>query len=70
MDKNNIKRIRCISCRFAREDQAASDRHWTAYECGNSHSEYHKSLLNVTPNGEKQERISWSGCSFGERRSS
>jgi len=62
------KHIRCISCRFARPDKKASDRGWTAYECGNPESEYHKALLNVTPTGEKQYRITWSGCEYGERR--
>ena len=41
---------------------------WAAYQCGCSDSEYHKALLNVTPNGDKQECISWSGCEYGERR--
>jgi hypothetical protein len=37
-------------------------------ECGNPDSEYHKALLNVTPSGDKQQRITWSGCPCGERR--
>ena len=41
---------------------------WAAYECGCSESEYYKALLNVTPNGDKQERITWTGCEDGERR--
>ena len=62
------KHIKCISCRFARLDEKASDRNWTAYECGNHASEFHKALLNVTPNGDKLQRISWGGCEHGERR--
>jgi len=61
-------RIKCISCRFAQVDKKASDKNWTAYECGNPKSEYHKSLLNVTVNGNKLTRISWSGCAYGERK--
>ena len=47
-----------------------SDWDWTAYECGNPKSEYHKSLLNVEPQGNKLSNIMWSGCRFGERRCS
>ncbi|MGS0745581.1 hypothetical protein ACU70A_06475 [Syntrophomonas erecta subsp. sporosyntropha] len=61
-------RIKCISCRFAKVDKAASEKNWTAYECGNSESEYYRALLNVTPNGDKNTRISWSGCAYGERK--
>jgi hypothetical protein len=63
------KKIPCISCRYARPDPRASEGGWTAYECGNPESEYHKALLNVTPSGEKQYRITWCGCKCGERRS-
>ena len=62
------KHIRCISCRFVRPDLTASDSQWTAYECGNLDSKYYKALLNVAPNGDKQGRITWSGCSLAERR--
>lgn len=41
---------------------------WIAYECGNPKSEYYKSLLNIDPHGNKNSLITWSGCSFGERR--
>lgn len=61
-------RIKCISCRFAKVDKAASEKNWTAYECGNSESEYYRALLNVTLNGDKNTRISWSGCACGERK--
>ena len=60
--------VSCISCRYAKVDKKASDKNWTAYECGNEQSEYHKALLNVTSNGDKQHQISWSGCEHGERR--
>ena len=62
------KHIRCVSCCFARPDMKASTFTWMAFECGNSASEYHRCLLNVTINGEKQSRITWSGCKFGKRR--
>ena len=41
---------------------------WAAIECGCSCSEYHKALLNVTPGGDRQTRITWNGCPCGERR--
>ncbi|MGI6435575.1 MAG: hypothetical protein ACOX0F_09460 [Syntrophomonadaceae bacterium] len=61
-------KIKCISCRFATIDESASDRNWKAYECGNPESEYHKSLINISENGDKHKRISWSGCDQGERK--
>ena len=62
------KQIKCISCRFAQPDDHASTRSWTAYECGNPASEFHKALLNVTPKGDMLQRISWGGCEHSERR--
>ena len=41
---------------------------WTAYECGCPQSDYFKSLLNVTPNGDKQTTITWSGCEHWQRQ--
>ena len=61
-------KIKCISCRFATVDKSASDKHWNAYECGNPKSEYHKSLINISEDGNKHKRISWSGCQHGERK--
>lgn len=61
-------KIRCISCRFAAIDEYASDKDWTAYQCSNHKSEYHKSLLNVTEDGDRCMRITWSGCEHGERK--
>lgn len=60
--------IKCISCRFAKLDECASDSKWDAYECSNPISEYHKALLNVTTDGGKLKRISWKGCLEGERK--
>jgi hypothetical protein len=60
--------IKCISCKFAKEDKKASDSKWKAYECSNPKSEYYKALLNTTPDGGKLKRISWSGCSLGEKK--
>ncbi len=60
--------MKCISCRFATVDKSASDKDWTAYECGNPESEYHKSLINISEDGKKHKRISWSGCEHGERK--
>ena len=39
---------------------------WAAYECGNLNSEYYKSLLNVSPNGDMQIAVTWSGCGKGK----
>lgn len=61
-------KIRCSQCRFARMDKKASVKTWTAYECGNPNSEYYKALLNVTPNGDKQYRITWNGCEGGRAK--
>ena len=38
---------------------------WKAVQCTNPDSEYHRSLLNVTVNGDKQTAITWSGCAEG-----
>jgi len=62
------QKIKCDSCRFARPDPKVSDKHWTAYECGNPSSEFHKALLNIDPNGNKQDRVTWGGCAQGKRR--
>ena len=62
--------IRCAECRYVRRDEAASDKRWTAYECGCGESEYFKALLNVSPRGEKQDYISWGGCEDGVTRPS
>jgi hypothetical protein len=61
-------KIKCISCRFATIDESASDKDWKAYECSNPKSEYHKSLVNISEDGKKHKRISWSGCDCGERK--
>ncbi len=63
-----MKHIKCISCRFAQVDEKASDKNWTAYECSNPESDYYKALLNVSVDGNKHARISWSGCIRGERK--
>ena len=44
--------IKCISCKFAKIEEGASNSKWDAYECSNPKSEYHRALLNVRPNGE------------------
>ena len=41
---------------------------WAAIQCTNPESEYHKALLNVSINGDMQDRVTWSGCIDGERR--
>ncbi len=59
-------KIKCANCIYARVDKQASERNWTAYECGNSKSEFYHALLNVTANGGKQGQITWRGCELGE----
>ena len=61
-------KIRCSQCRFVRTDTKASEKGWRAVECGNTESEHYKALLNVSPGGDKQTRITWSGCEKGEPR--
>jgi len=63
---NTPSHIRCSRCRYVREDPEASERHWTAYECGNAGSDYYRSLLNVRRNGDRQQRVAWGGCPCGE----
>ena len=41
---------------------------WKAIQCANPDSEYHRSLLNVAPNGDRQDRVTWSGCVEGVER--
>ena len=65
---NDQKRIRCSDCVYARPDPNASEKNWTAFECGNEASEFHKALLNVGYNGDRQKSITWSGCREGKRR--
>ncbi len=60
--------MKCISCRFAVVDESASDRDWMAYQCGNPRSVYYKALINISSEGNKHKRISWSGCVHGERK--
>ena len=60
--------MKCISCRFAAVDESASDNDWKAYECSNPKSKYHKSLINISEDGSKQQRITWPGCEHGERK--
>lgn len=70
MSEATTERIRCAACRYACPDKSASSRAWTAFQCGNDKSKYHRCLLNITPNGDKQSRITWTGCELGERRRS
>jgi len=57
-------------CEFKYTDRICPKQQlkWAAYQCANAASEYHKSLLNVSPNGDKQTEITWSGCKHGKRR--
>ena len=59
------KHIRCARCRFVRPDPKASDRDWTAYECGKHESEYFRALVNISEDGRRLNRIVWKGCPCG-----
>jgi hypothetical protein len=49
------------------DDLVLEDDGWVPYECGNRKSEYFRSLLNVSEDGDKQDTITWTGCIHGER---
>jgi hypothetical protein len=60
------KHIRCARCRFVRPDPRADEPKWAAFACGNPQSEYCRALVNVSEDGEKQARVRWEGCAYGE----
>jgi hypothetical protein len=66
--KPKPKCLRCADCRFARIDSERSTRKWQAIECENAFSEFHKSLINVSAGGARQNHISWSGCEYLESK--
>jgi hypothetical protein len=65
MIKRLLNRTKCADCVFVQSNSTASSKKWIAYECGNPKSEYHKSILNVSSNGEKHHEITWIGCNSG-----
>ena len=65
ISKNGVH-IRCADCVFVQSDENTSEKNWTAYECGNKSSPYHKALLNITQRGYPLSFISWCGCEFGK----
>jgi len=77
------ERVRCAECCYARPDAVAPGNgyvwimgsdgkyrkaQWSGIECGCADSDYFKSLLNVSITGDRQQRVTWSGCDCGERR--
>ena len=60
--------IRCVACRFVREDRSMSEKVWKAYECGNAKSEYYRCLLNININGGRLSEVVWKGCGCGEKK--
>jgi hypothetical protein len=58
-------------CEIRKTDKRCEEQTllWAAIQCVCTDSEYHRALLNVTPDGDMQGAITWSGCEFGERRS-
>ena len=74
---NKPKHIRCAECRYAMIDKRTSVYiqkkqvlKWVGIQCACPDSEYHLALLNVTPNGNRLDFVSWGGCVHGERRCS
>ena len=61
-------RVRCACCKYVRPDKKASERKWTAYECGNSRSEFFRCLLNIDVYGQQLRQIEWTGCESGSER--
>ena len=57
--------VKCKDCVYAQPDLIASERGWTAFECGNTNSEYVGALLNVSPHGVKLKEVAWNGCVHG-----
>ncbi|MDR3313461.1 MAG: hypothetical protein LBS96_03280 [Oscillospiraceae bacterium] len=57
--------IRCSRCRYKQHDPTASQPGWRAIECGNPCSDCYKALLNVSPTGDMQSRVTWRGCPLG-----
>ena len=63
--ETNVPYIRCADCMFVRPDHTVDEDDWTAYECGNEKSPYHKSLVNISLDGDMLPVIAWSGCVKG-----
>ena len=61
-------KIRCAECEYVRINEEASRKRWTAYVCGNENSEYYKTFLNVSANGDEQKRVTFGGCKHGRKR--
>jgi hypothetical protein len=59
--------IRCAECVFVGVDENYSEKNWTAYECKNHESEYHRALLNISVKGHRQSRVTWPGCVEGRQ---
>ena len=65
------KKCKCgEGCEFKHTDEICPKQKikWKAVQCVCSVSPYQYSLLNVTINGDKLKRVSWSGCEHGKRR--
>jgi hypothetical protein len=39
---------------------------WAAIQCTNPASEFYRALLNVSPNGDMLDSVTWSGCVCGK----
>jgi len=71
----NPKHVRCAECRYAVVNETISEYpqkkrklKWVDIQCACTYSEYHRSTLNVSPNGNSQNFVSWGGCKHGKKR--
>ena len=67
--------VHCAKCCYAVINEKASaytqkkrELKWAAIQCACTYSEFHLALLNVSPNGDRLDFISWEGCKSGVRR--
>ena len=57
----------CRSCRFAVRDETTNEVGWCGIMCSNPESEYYKSLLNTSKDGNKLDKVTWGGCPKHEK---
>ena len=69
------KHVHCADCHYAVINKKTSvytqkkrELKWAAISCACTNSEYHLATLNLSPNGVRQDFISWDGCKYGKRR--
>ena len=60
--------IKCKDCIFAKIAPETKEGGWCGVKCDNRESNCHGALLNVDPNGNKHNYVSWGGCPHGVER--